>query len=218
MDSVHDLGGIEGFGPVDRSHEDEPFHAPWESRMYAIAAAIKRPDDWSIDWFRHARECARPVDYLTLGYFEQWCMAYEAMLLDSDIVNLDELAAGKAAAATAPANRQPVTAEQVRGKAHYPENPLRPGGSPCFAVGDKVVTRLAGAPGHTRLPRYARGKPGVIQSYYGNQLLPDAVATGRDEAQPLYVVLIRAADIWPESADSDDEICLDLWESYLEPA
>lgn len=218
MDSLHDLGGMEGFGPVDRSHEDEPFHHPWEARIYAMAAAINRPDSWSIDWFRHARECARPLDYMTLGYFDQWAKAYEAMLLDDGLASLEELAAGKALSPVTPPARPCLTAEDVAGKAHYPHDPVRPGGQPRFAVGEGVRTRVAGYAGHTRLPRYARGKPGVIQAYYGKQLLPDAVASGRAEAQPLYVVMIRAADIWPECADSADEICLDLWESYLEPA
>lgn len=218
MDSVHDLGGVEGFGPVDRSHEDEPFHDPWESRMYAIAAAINRPDGWSIDWFRHARECARPVDYMTLGYFDQWTKAYEAMLLDDASATMEELKAGKTLTPVTPPARPCLTAADVAGKAHYPPDPRRQGPAPRFALGEAVRTRQAGYAGHTRLPRYARGKPGVIQAYYGNQILPDASASGREEAEPLYVVLIKVADIWPECAESADEICLDLWESYLEPA
>ncbi len=218
MDSVHDLGGVEGFGPVDRSHEDEFFHEGWEARMFSMAASMSRPEGWSIDWFRHARECARPVDYLTLGYFEQWCHAYEAMLLDSGVVTLDELAAGKALEPVAPPGKPPLKAEDIRGKAHYPPDPRRPGAEPAFAVGDRVRTREAGHAGHTRLPRYARGKPGVIQATYGNQILPDASASGREEAEPLYVVRILVADLWPESAGSRDEVCLDLWESYLERA
>ncbi len=218
MDSVHDLGGVEGFGPVDRSHEDEPFHADWEVRMYSIAAAISRPQGWSIDWFRHARECARPLDYLTLGYFQQWCMAYEAMLLDSEVVTLAELAAGKAPGPVIPPEKPPLRAEDISGKAHFPADPNRPGGTARYQVGEKVRTRKAGYAGHTRLPRYARGKPAEIVSSYGIQILPDASASGREEAEPLYAVMIRAADIWPESVDSQDEIVLDLWESYLEPA
>ncbi len=218
MDSVHDLGGVQGFGPVDRSHEDEFFHAPWEARMFSMAAAMTKPEGWSLDWFRHVRECARPVDYLSLGYFQQWCMAYEATFLDAGVVTLEELAAGRSLQQSQAPESAPLKAEDIAGKAHYPHDPRRPGGSPAFAVGQSVRTRAAGYPGHTRLPRYARGKPGVIQACYGNQLLPDAVASGREEAQPLYVVQIRAADLWPEAADSKDEVCLDLWESYLEPA
>lgn len=218
MDSVHDLGGVEGFGPVDRSHEEEVFHAPWEARMFSLAAALSRPAGWSIDWFRHARECARPVDYLSLGYFDQWCHAYEAMLLDSEVVTLEELAAGKALGPVTPPASPPRKGEEISGKAHYPPDPRRPGGPPAYAVGQAVRTRVAGYAGHSRLPRYARGKPGVIQACYGRQILPDASASGREEAEPLYLVKIRAADIWPEAAGSRDEICLDLWESYLEPA
>jgi nitrile hydratase accessory protein len=38
---------------------------------------------------------------------------------------------------------------------------------PRFAVGDAVVTRHSHPHGHTRLPRYARGKRGVIARFHG---------------------------------------------------
>ena len=77
--------------------------------------------------------------------------------------------------------------------------------------------RLAGAIGHTRLPHYVRGRPGIIHACHGNHLLPDAGAKRQERAEPLYAVAFRAADLWPEAAASSDRIFLDLWESYLEP-
>ncbi|MEO1191264.1 MAG: nitrile hydratase subunit beta [Pseudomonadota bacterium] len=225
MDSIHDLGGVEGFGPVDYDnpgHKGEafkPFHADWEARMFSIAAAMTRPPGWSIDYFRHTRECITPEDYLTRNYFDQWCQTYGAMLIDAGLVTVDELASGKAEGAVTPPKEEPVKAEAIRNTAHYPPSPLVPGGpEPAFKVGDAVMTRTAGAPGHTRLPRYARGKPGVVECYYGNQILPDAAAKGEERGEPLYVIRFQAKDLWAEAADSPDEVCIDLWESYLEPA
>jgi nitrile hydratase subunit beta len=88
-----------------------------------------------------------------------------------------------------------------------------------FAVGDAVMTRNLHPPGHTRLPRYARGKRGVIQRLYGAQIFPDTNAHGLGEnPQPLYAVRFEARDLWGEAAESDQTVSLDLWESYLESA
>jgi nitrile hydratase len=91
------------------------------------------------------------------------------------------------------------------------------GAKPAFAAGQNVRARQVGATGHTRLPRYVRGRPGLIHAYHGNHLLPDAGAKGEERAEPLYAVAFHAADLWPERAASRDRIFLDLWESYLEP-
>ncbi len=219
MDGVHDLGGVEGFGPVEHEGVAWPFKHPWEGRMFGIAGLMTRPASWSIDWFRHTRECIRPDDYITRPYYDQWCQTYDAMLIDSGLATVEEVVNGKAAGPVTPPEKAPLGPETVRGKALFPFDPLVPGGpAPAFAVGATVRTKANGHAGHTRLPRYARDKPAVIHAYYGNQILPDASASGREDAEPLYCVMIKAKDIWPESADSTDEIFLDLWESYLEPA
>lgn len=219
MDGLHDLGGVEGFGPVDQEDYGRTFKYAWEGRMNGIAAAMARPPGWSIDWFRHARECVRPEDYLTRSYYDQWNLAYAAMLVDSGSVSIEELASGKASLPVTPPKSRPMGAAEVLGKVHPPHDPHRPGGvAPRYRPGDAVRTRPVGFAGHTRLPRYARDKPAVIHACYGRQLLPDAVAAGREEAEPLYCVMLRAKDLWIEAADSPDEVFLDLWESYLEPA
>ena len=112
-----------------------------------------------------------------------------------------------------------MTAEAVVGKQHFPADAYVTGGpGPRFRLGARVRTKDHGHGGHTRLPRYARGKPGVIQAYYGDQVLPDASAAGEERGEPLYCVMLKASDLWEEAADSADEVCLDLWESYLDPA
>jgi hypothetical protein len=113
MDGIHDLGGRQGFGPVAVDEPQEQFHEPWEARVRGMVNAMSRAADWNIDWFRHCRELIEPVDYLSRPYFDQWIQTYAAMLVNSGLASVDELASGKAAA-PAPGLRPPMSAEQAR--------------------------------------------------------------------------------------------------------
>jgi len=89
---------------------------------------------------------------------------------------------------------------------------------PRFAVGEAVCTRNRHPRGHTRLPRYARGRVGVIWRIHGCHVFPDSNAMGGGEdPQFLYGVRFSAAELWGEDAEAPgDSLCLDLWEPYLE--
>ena len=90
---------------------------------------------------------------------------------------------------------------------------------PRFSVGDTVRTANFHPTGHTRLPRYARDKPGMIHALHGAHVLPDSNAHGKGEnPQHLYSVAIPARALWGQRAAPKDKVYLDLWESYLEPA
>ena len=95
----------------------------------------------------------------------------------------------------------------------------RPGPPPHFALGDQVITRNDAPAGHTRLPRYARGKPGVIARVHGSFIFPDTNAHGQGE-QPhtLYSVRFDASTLWGDSAEPRAPVHLDLWERYLQRA
>jgi nitrile hydratase len=83
-----------------------------------------------------------------------------------------------------------------------------------------VVTRNVHPTGHTRLPRYARGKQGVIHRLQGVQTLPDTNAHGLGEQpEPVYNVLFDGRELWGDSAEAggNQVLSIDLWESYLEP-
>nr|HPR43526.1 nitrile hydratase subunit beta [Ottowia sp.] len=63
MNGVHDMGGLQCFGPV-RPEPDEPlFHAPWESRALAVTLAMGAGGRWNIDLSRAARESLPPATY-----------------------------------------------------------------------------------------------------------------------------------------------------------
>ncbi len=220
MDGVHDLGGVQGFGPIKSDEGEAVFETDWEARMWGINKAIAKDPSWTLDWWRHVRELIDPVDYLTRPYFDQWMQIHAALMVDSGYATVEELAAARAGgpgAALGADIRPPMGPEMVaeakRASTDYRRD-VGPG--PRFAVGDQVVTRACGDRSHTRLPRYAMGRPGVIEAYSGTHVLPDASARGEERAEPLYSVAFRACDLWPEAEGRRDRVFLDLWESYLE--
>jgi len=91
--------------------------------------------------------------------------------------------------------------------------------APRFAAGDGVVARNAHPVGHTRLPRYARGKRGVIHRLRGPQTFPDTNAHGLGtQPQMVYCVRFDGRELWGEQAEPGQALYLDLWDRYLDPA
>ena len=39
MDGIHDLGGLEGFGPVEIEPDEPVFHEDWERRAFRLNLA-----------------------------------------------------------------------------------------------------------------------------------------------------------------------------------
>jgi nitrile hydratase subunit beta len=237
MNGVHDLGGMQGFGPVERERDEPVFHASWEAVVFAIRRSRSVIRHFTIDEFRHTIERMEPAGYLGSTYYERWLDALVRVLAAKGVLTVEEVearTAALAARAQAPAaaavsgGGAPAPARAAIGEAAGGEGPVvfvppssvRPATRAArFAPGDRVVTRNAHPPGHTRLPRYARGKPGVIDRLHGTHVFPDANAHGRGEQpQPLYSVRFEAVALWGESAEPNQRVFLDLWESYLEPA
>ena len=218
MDGIHDLGGRQGYGPIDVGEPPEPFHAPWEARLFGITRAFTRPGSFSIDLFRHVRECIEPAEYLGRCYYDQWLLAYAVMMVEAGAVSVEELATGKSARPM-PGMPPPMPPDKVasekRKMARFDRESER---RPAFAPGDRVKTISLGSRGHTRLPQYARGHAGRIETFRGVHVLPDTNLAGDGGAEPLYTVSFLAAELWPEAAGRKDRVYLDLWESYLERA
>jgi nitrile hydratase beta subunit len=218
MNGVHDLGGMHGFGPIVREENEPLFHADWEAKVRSLVTVVRDQGYYTIDAFRYGIERMAPADYLRASYFERWLASFESILIQQGLMTADELddriallrshpdAAPQAAATAAP----PPTPR---------EHPTLPPPAPRFALGDVVVTRNVHPTGHTRLPRYARGKRGIIQRLHGAQTFPDTNAHGLGEQpQPLYTVRFTARELWGDSAEPHGTVSLDLWDSYLEPA
>ncbi|OYX41979.1 MAG: nitrile hydratase subunit beta [Rhodobacterales bacterium 32-67-9] len=223
MTRVHDMGGRHGDGPVVPEPQGiVPFFEDWHRSALALTLAAGGLGQWSIDTSRHARECLSPKDYARFSYYEKWIAALADLLVAKGLVTREELAAGSAA--PAPAHPKLFRAEAV-GPALAKGSPYtRPGPAPDFEPGDRVRTRLPARNtlvpgGHTRLPAYAAGQVGTVILRHGAHVFPDANAHNLGEApEPLYTVAFSAADLWGEAEAEGDEVTLDLWQSYLEPA
>lgn len=218
MDGTHDLGGREGFGPIDVDEPEEQFHAPWEGRVRGLVNAMSPAPDWNLDWFRHVRELIEPADYLTRPYFDQWVQTYCAMLVNSGLASVEEVASGRSSARVEGLAR-PMSANDVAGarlgaRRYDDEIPE----SPAYAVDEPVRARRRGVSGHTRLPAYVRGRAGRVTNHHGAHVLPDANAHGEKRYEHLYTVAFDAAELWPEAQGRRECVYVNLWESYLERA
>jgi nitrile hydratase len=223
MNGVHDLGGMQGFGPVEREENEPVFHAAWEAAVVAIQQAGGTRGLFNIDEFRHGIERMAPAHYLGATYYEKWLDGITRVLLEKGVVGAAELAERLAFFAErpdAPASA-PLTAPlppRAPANPKWAQDVIRAGGPPRFAAGDPVLTRDMHPRGHTRLPRYARGKRGVIHRCHGVHVFPDTHAHGEGEQpQPLYSVRFDARELWGESAEGNHAVHIDLWESYLLP-
>lgn len=225
MTRVHDMGGRFGDGPVVPEPEDVKFHADWHPRALALVLASGAMGKWSIDVSRHARESIAPADYARFTYYEKWMAGLADLLVDTGLVSKAELA-GKEALTPSAFAQKAWAAEDIAGVLAKGGPADRPSDvAPVFQAGGKVRTlRLAenvcGVDGgHTRLPVYAAGAVGRIVIYHGTHILPDSNGHALGEAaEPLYAVAFPASELWRNPEHPRDEVVLDLWQSYLEPA
>lgn len=213
MDGPHDLGGKENFGPIET--DSPPFRADWERRQWALSKTMAVTPR-HIDWFRHALENIPPAVYLSVPYFQKWNAVEFALEVDNGTFTMDEVTAGKAAAPAAPAAAKSVDALEAQQRALNRNFAVPADTPPAFQPGDTVRTAARPTAGHTRLPAYARAATGIIIAHHGAHLLADAGARGQNEGQHLYTVEFGASDLWPDTGDAADTVCIDLWESYLE--
>ena len=201
MDGIHDLGGIHGFGAVEVEREEPVFHGEWERRLFGMTAIASVQGITQLDAFRHAIERMDPGHYLASPYYEHWLTALGTLLVEKGIVARDELAEIAVSRPAAPAAPAPAPVADE------------------FRVGDRVRVRDLHTRGHTRCPRYVRGRCGAIERVDHEAALPDHAAHGQPERKErTYTVRFDPADLWGDDAEPGAaSICVDLWHSYLEP-
>ncbi len=221
MNSAHDLGGMHGFGPINPEPEgEEPvFHAKWEKHVFGLTLAMGTLRKWNIDMVRHARERQHPIDYLRHSYYENWLVGLEKLLVETGLVTAEELATGKAMSPAEDATSQrALKAENVPAiLAEGAPATMELDTKPRFKPGDMIRAINRHPLGHTREPRYVRGRVGVIHEYHGAHVFPDRNAQGSREGRHLYSVRFEASSLWGENANKGSAVYLDLWEDYLEP-
>jgi nitrile hydratase len=218
MDSVHDMGGTDGFGKVEVEKNEPPFHAKWEGRVLAMQRAMGYAGAWHIDHSRFAQEKLPPVTYLAASYYKRWTLAMESNVTERGFASREELAAGHA---QTPGKQLPrkLTTDVVSAGLTRSSFYRQQQGPQSFQPGDRVRTKNIHPATHTRLPRYARDKVGVVELCHGCHMYPDSVATDKgDDPQWLYTVVFDGREIWGPDADPTLKVSIDAFEPYLEPA
>lgn len=216
--SIHDMGGMHGFGPVVAEASEPPFHEVWEGRVLAMQRAMGYIGLWTIDGGRASLENLPPLRYLAASYYERWLLGLEHRLVAHGLVGEDELAAGRSLRPGLRLDRKltPAAVPASLTRCSF----ARPASAPArFKAGERVRTRNLNPATHTRLPRYARGKLGTVEAVRGCHVFPDSAALGAgDNPQWLYAVVFPARELWGETADPAVSVSIEAFEPYLAPA
>ena len=220
MNGAQDVGGMMGFGPVVPERNEPVFHGEWEKRALGVVLACGALGAWPGDATRLARESLHPVQYWGKSYYNIWITALEHLLVQHGLVDKAELAQPASPEGDAPPSPRMLRAAAVAGLLARGTPYDRPASASArFAVGEAIVTRNINPTGHTRLPRYARGKRGQVGAVRGCFVFPDANAHGRGPApQWCYTVVFTGAEIWGVGAEPGLTLSIDAFEAYLEPA
>jgi nitrile hydratase len=218
MDGVHDMGGMHGFGKVEPEQDEPVFHDDWERRVYALYRAMSYAGVWVIDQARFARERLPPAVYLASSYYKKWELGMEKLLAELGLAGADELAAGRALRPGKALKRKLSAAEVpntiTRGSYGRPAK-----AAARFKPGDRVRTKNIHPKTHTRLPRYARDRVGIVEAVRGCHIFPDTVAIGKGEdPQWLYTVVFEGRELWGDSVEPSLRVSIEAFEPYLEPA
>lgn len=91
MNGVHDLGGMHGFGPIEREEHEPYFHHAWEKRVFGMFFGCFATGHFNLDMFRHAIEQMGP-DYYQTSYYEHWLHGIEALLIANGTLTAEQIA------------------------------------------------------------------------------------------------------------------------------
>ena len=223
MNGGQDLGGTDGLGPVvdEAPSPANPmgvvWHADWEPRVMAMVVALGACGRWNIDRSRHSRESMAPHRYMASPYYGIWYEGVTKLLSAEGMVRGDELTEGRPRVPPVPVKGMMAAADVWPALHSLAGRADRPAGNsePAFAGGARVTTINEHPAGHTRLPRYARGRTGTVEAVIGHHLFADAAAHGANEAHWLYRIAFAATDLFGRRAHEGDIVTLDLWEPHL---
>ena len=234
MNGLHDMGGMHGMGPVQPEVDEPVFHHRWEARVFALVRAMGAFGRWNIDASRHQRELIPAADQLRMSYYERWLAGLSGLLVRHGFASAEEVASGKALPGAAPATPATAATTAMPTTADTPATPAMRAadvlafiarGSPAsrgstrpprFQQGQRVRARNLNPAGHTRLPRYVRGKSGIVDRVHGAFVFPDTNAHFLGEnPQHVYSVRFEAQELGDDFV-SADAVYVDLWEEYLD--
>jgi len=223
VNGVHDMGGMHGFGPVPIERDEPVFHAEWERRVCGLSLALGQKMRSTGPQLRGAIEALPPETYLAVSYYEKWLRSKENLLAQAGLIDPAELDARTRHFMANP-DEQPVRRDDPGQRRAMRERldgryPAETGAAiePAFSVGDGVKVSVFNPSGHTRVPRYVRGKAGTVQRFYGVHDFEDVGCGDVPPQQPIYSVRFEAVELWGDAVDGRGAGYLDLWESHIEP-
>jgi nitrile hydratase subunit beta len=219
VNGIHDMGGMHGMGPIQSEKNEPVFHAPWEGRVFALRRAMGAWRKWNIDSTRHEIELVPPAEYLRMSYYERQLGAFIDLMVKRELITRAEAETGKPAPDAGKVNPALTVEGALALVAKGVSTKRAVAVNARFKAGEKVRVRNMHPVGHTRLPRYARGKTGTIDRDHGVFVFPDTNAHFLGEKpQHVYSVRFAARELWGEQAAPRDSVYVDMWDDYLEPA
>ena len=213
MNGAHDVGGMQDMGPIRPEHNEPVFHTEWERRVFALFNAV------DVEWpYRRTQiELIPPADYLRMSYYEKWLTALPQILIKTGMATPAEIESGKAVGGVATRHHVLTVAEVATWD--VPDTSPKLTATANFHAGQRVRARNLNPLGHTRLPRYVRGKVGSIERDGDVEELQDSDIKGLGpKQQHVYTVRFAARELWGDQASPHDYVYVTLWEGYLESA
>jgi nitrile hydratase beta subunit len=206
VDGVHDLGGLDGFGPVEHADAEPIFADHWERRVFRLMVGAVGRLGGNGGMFRHSIERMDPAHYLSSSYYEHWLTGVTTLAVEAGAATVDEL--------------------ERRAGGHFPLSRADRGilpadldshDTPRYAVGDDVRVREWHPPGHTRAPRYVQGKRGTVVRVDGVANVADIEAHGGGfVTDPVYSVRFTSFELWGDGGRDGEVVHVDLFERYLQ--
>jgi nitrile hydratase len=207
------MGGMQDMGPIRPEHNEPVFHTEWERRVFALFSAV------DVEWpYRRTQiELIAPADYLRMSYYERWLTVLPQILIKTGMATPAEIESGKAVGGAATGHHVLTVAEVASW--NVPDTSPKLTATAHFHAGQRVRARNLNPVGHTRLPRYVRGKIGTIERDGDVEELQDSDIHGLGpKQQHVYTVRFAARELWGDQANPHDYMYAALWEGYLESA
>lgn len=207
MDGIHDLGGMAGFGRISYQIDEVVFHEPWEGIAFALnIVGIGLLRNHNADEYRHSIERMSPSHYLQASYYERVLTGTATLYVEKGLISHTELEehAGGIFPLALPIAERPML-------------PLKPEPLARFKIGDQVCVRDIHPEGHTRVPRFCRGKTGTVLHVAPAFTFPDNAAHGGERRKEhTYHVEFASTDLWPGAGAQNETVVVDLWDCYLQ--
>ena len=180
MNGIHDMGGMQGMGPIEYEHNEPVFHAAWEARAYAMNGAVTATGKLK-GALRVPIENLTAFEYLRMSYYERWLWSLTERLVASGLATRAEIESGHPAEGSVKSVPALSAADVPAFMRRIP--PLRKDQvAPRFQIGQHVRARNINPVTHTRLPRYVRGKAGTIERDRDVATFPDFMGLAKSRS------------------------------------